>query len=76
LLLLSRRKTQTIKIGGDITITIADISTGHVRVGVDAPDDVVILRGELEGKNNRLGPRRRSQSNAKSDEGKPERPAK
>ena len=46
MLVLSRKESETIRIGDDITITI--VRGGHnVRIGIDAPKGVVILRGEL-----------------------------
>lgn len=46
MLCLARRKGESIKIGDDITIVIIDIR-GQVKIGIDAPKDVVILRSEL-----------------------------
>ncbi|MAE68723.1 MAG: carbon storage regulator [Candidatus Peribacteraceae bacterium] len=47
MLVLSRKKDESIRIGHDITITVIDIGKGRVKIGIDAPDDVRILRGEL-----------------------------
>lgn len=48
MLVLARKLGQTIKIGQDIKIQILEVRGGTVRIGLDAPRDVVILRGELE----------------------------
>lgn len=48
MLVLARKKNEVIKIGDNITITVLDVRGGTVRLGFDAPRDVVILRGELE----------------------------
>jgi len=48
MLVLSRKETETIKIGDEIEITIVRVSGDRVRVGIQAPNDMVILRGELE----------------------------
>lgn len=48
MLVLARKKNETIKIGNDITITVIEVRGQTVRLGLDAPKDVVILRGELE----------------------------
>ena len=48
MLVLSRKETETIKIGDDIEITLVRVSGDRVRVGIQAPNDMVILRGELE----------------------------
>ncbi len=47
MLVLSRKKSETIKIPDDVTITIVRISDGTVRIGIDAPREVRIVRGEL-----------------------------
>ena len=47
MLVLGRREQETIFIGDDIAITILQISGNQVRVGIDAPDDVLILREEV-----------------------------
>ena len=46
MLCLTRKAGESIKIGDDITIVIID-SRGQVKIGIDAPKDVVILRSEL-----------------------------
>ena len=48
MLVLSRREGEKIIIGDSITITIARMGGDKVRIGVEAPNDVLILRGELE----------------------------
>lgn len=50
MLVLSRKETETIKIGDEIEITLVRVSGDRVRVGIQAPNDMVILRGELEKK--------------------------
>lgn len=41
-----KENSNTILIGDDIEITI--LSPGQVRIGIDAPKQVPIVRGELE----------------------------
>lgn len=48
MLVLSRRKDQVIWIGNDIKITVVGIGDGRVRLGIDAPKDVVINRQEVQ----------------------------
>lgn len=48
MLVLTRRQSETIKIGDDITVTIVKVAGNIVRVGIDAPRAVTIIRGELE----------------------------
>ncbi|MDA7662657.1 carbon storage regulator [Pirellulaceae bacterium] len=48
MLVLSRKKTQRLKLGDDIVVTVIDVSGEKVRLGIDAPREVTILREELE----------------------------
>ncbi len=50
MLVLSRKETETIKIGDEIEITLVRVAGDRVRVGIQAPPELVILRGELEKK--------------------------
>lgn len=46
MLVLSRKPGESIQIGDNITITV--VKTGpNVRIGIDAPKDVIVLRKEL-----------------------------
>jgi carbon storage regulator CsrA len=47
MLVLSRKAKQQIQIGEDITVTVVRVKGQAVRVGVEAPDDVRVLRAEL-----------------------------
>lgn len=48
MLVLSRKETQRIRLGDSIVITIVKIGGDKVRIGIDAPADVLVLRDELE----------------------------
>lgn len=48
MLVLSRKESQRIRLGDSIVITIVKISGDKVRVGIDAPNNVLVLRDELE----------------------------
>lgn len=48
MLVLTRKSQQRIQIGDNITITVLGIKGGAVRLGIDAPPQVRVLRGELE----------------------------
>jgi len=48
MLVLTRKIDEQIKIGDDITITIIKLRNNQIRIGIDAPRDVRVLRGELE----------------------------
>ena len=48
MLVLSRKESQRIRLGDSIVITIVKISGDKVRIGIDAPSEVLVLREELE----------------------------
>lgn len=48
MLVLSRKEAQRIRLGDSIVITIVKIGGDKVRIGIEAPDDVLVLRDELE----------------------------
>ncbi len=48
MLVLSRKESQRIRLGDAIVVTIVKISGDKVRVGIEAPADVLVLRDELE----------------------------
>ena len=47
MLVLSRRKSEVIRIGEDIRIMIVRIGPNSVRVGIDAPRNLNVVREEL-----------------------------
>jgi len=47
MLVLARKETQQIKIGDNITITIIKIKGKQVRVGIEAPRNIRVVRNEL-----------------------------
>jgi carbon storage regulator len=47
MLVLSRKVGEEIRIDGQIKVRIVKISGNRVRIGIDAPDDVQIIRQEL-----------------------------
>ncbi len=47
MLVLSRQRDESIKIGDDVEITIIDIRGDKVRLGIDAPPDVPVHRKEI-----------------------------
>lgn len=47
MLVLSRKQGESIRINDNITITVVNVGQGRVRIAIDAPKDVTILREEL-----------------------------
>ena len=47
MLVLSRKPSESILIGSDVRITILKVERSHVRIGIEAPGEVTILRAEL-----------------------------
>ncbi|MCF6200987.1 MAG: carbon storage regulator CsrA [Hydrogenimonas sp.] len=47
MLVLTRKKDEAIRIGEDIVIKIVSCDRHGVRIGIEAPSDVTILREEL-----------------------------
>lgn len=47
MLVLSRKQQETILIGETIKITVVRIHGNTVRIGIDAPGEVRVLRGEV-----------------------------
>jgi carbon storage regulator len=47
MLVLSRKPGEKIVLEKGITVTVLEIQGGRVRIGVEAPEEVRVLRGEL-----------------------------
>jgi carbon storage regulator CsrA len=47
MLVLSRKLTERIQIGDNVFITVVGIHGNRVRIGIDAPRDLRVLRSEL-----------------------------
>lgn len=48
MLILTRKPGQALSIGDDITITVLSATDSNVRIGIDAPRDLDILREEAK----------------------------
>ena len=48
MLVLSRKEAERIRLGDSIIVTVVRVSGDKVRLGIDAPPNVVVLREELE----------------------------
>jgi len=49
MLVLSRKVGEKILIGNQISVTVVRVGQGAVRIGVEAPDDLAIVREEIKG---------------------------
>ena len=47
MLILTRKVGESINIGTNIKVTVINIEGGQVRVGIDAPRDVIVHREEI-----------------------------
>jgi carbon storage regulator len=47
MLVLTRKQGEQIKIDGCIEVTVLSVQGHRVRIGIDAPHDVTVRRGEL-----------------------------
>jgi carbon storage regulator len=47
MLVLSRKESQVVHVGDNIKITVVKVQGNSIRIGIEAPKDVRILRGEL-----------------------------
>jgi len=48
MLVLSRRQSERIRLGDSIVVTVVRVAGDKVRLGIEAPPEVVVLREELE----------------------------
>ena len=47
MLVLNRKEGEELRIGNNVTVKIISLSDGTVKLGIDAPRELPILRGEL-----------------------------
>jgi carbon storage regulator len=48
MLVLARKVGEKILIGENISVTVVRIAPGVVRIGIDAPDEMPIIREEIQ----------------------------
>lgn len=48
MLVLSRKQAERIRLGDSITVTVVRVAGDKVRLGIEAPPDVLVLRDELD----------------------------
>lgn len=47
MLILTRKRSETIQIGDDVLVKVIRTGRNTVKLGIEAPNDVRVLRGEL-----------------------------
>jgi carbon storage regulator len=47
MLVLTRKKSETVQIGDNIVIKVIQTGRGTIKLGIEAPNDVRVLRGEV-----------------------------
>ncbi len=48
MLVLSRKQNERIRVGDSVVVTVVRVSGDKVRIGIEAPADVRVLRDELD----------------------------
>ena len=48
MLVLSRKQNQRIRVGDSVVVTVVRVSGDKVRIGIEAPESMRVLREELE----------------------------
>lgn len=48
MLILSRKKGESIIIDGKIEVSVLDVSGDNVRLGINAPKEIAVIRSELK----------------------------
>jgi carbon storage regulator len=64
MLVLTRKLMEKLFIGDDICVTVVRLESGQVRLGIDAPREVPVVRAELVPERQFPGPRRVRQAGA------------
>ncbi len=65
MLVLTRKLGETIVIGDNIVIKVVDIHGKQIRLGIDAPTEITIFRGEIY---ERIQEEKRSDATDKTEE--------
>jgi carbon storage regulator len=48
MLVLSRRESERIRVGESIVVTVVRLGRDKVRIGIEAPPEMLVLRDELQ----------------------------
>ena len=66
MLVISQKKGEKLHIGRDITVTVVDIKANKVRLGIEAPSELTILRDQLYASALCTKPRARARASARA----------
>jgi carbon storage regulator len=47
MLVLTRSINESLKIGPDVTVTVLGVSGSQIRIGIEAPKSIIVLREEV-----------------------------
>ena len=47
MLVLTRKKNESIMLGEEIRITVLEINADSIKIGIDAPKELTVLRSEI-----------------------------
>jgi carbon storage regulator len=47
MLILTRKTNEAFLIGGDIRVVVTNVQVGQVKIGIEAPEEVKVVREEL-----------------------------
>ena len=56
MLVLSRRESERIRLGDAIVVTVVRVAGDRVRLGIEAPRDIPVVREELQSENSSQPP--------------------
>ncbi|MBU6173412.1 MAG: carbon storage regulator [Planctomycetes bacterium] len=66
MLVLSRKEGERIVIGNNITLVVSKVSGNRVTIGIEAPKDIKVVRGELSDSDESVGTKPGLQKEARS----------
>lgn len=67
MLVLSRRRNGVLLIGGNVRIVVLDVVGDQVKIGIEAPREIEVIRGELANAEGGWLPRRAANGSPDSD---------
>jgi len=66
MLVLTRRRGEVLLIGDDIRITVLEIRGTQIKLGIDAPKSITVLREELKRDKDSTSPEEKTQDPTRS----------